>query len=287
MISHPVYVKQSLHYIYDIVPTMYDITTLCADYTTLGIYGWHHLCYRRGHISSISSSHNLYDFTSTSGITSHTCIRHRTSCIFVITTSPLILQPLLYDITPTICLTSYALYITSYLMLISSHYCTFDSTTLAYDTTSSMQFKIYTICVTWQSQICVITPTVLRASHPLFVWHHTRYRYSIFSTMEDITSSLYEIKPPVLWHHTHYILNRINAIFVPTSTLLMISQQVYFWDLFLYICRHHIHRIQQPVDYICTITATGRGSHTHSFHYITTFEKWHCTHYMFIIRYTI
>ena len=35
MISHPVYVRHSVHYIYDIVPTMYDITTLCVDYTTL------------------------------------------------------------------------------------------------------------------------------------------------------------------------------------------------------------------------------------------------------------
>ena len=37
MISHPVYVRHSIHYIYDIVPTKYEITNLYVDYTTLGI----------------------------------------------------------------------------------------------------------------------------------------------------------------------------------------------------------------------------------------------------------
>ena len=119
------------------------------------------------------------------------CIRHRTHCIFVITTSPLISHPLLHDITPTICVTSYALYITSYPLLMSSHYSTYDSTTLTYETTSSMQFKIYTIPVTSQSLVCVITPTVQKASHPLFVSYHTRHKYSIFCTIGDVTSTLY------------------------------------------------------------------------------------------------
>ena len=37
MISHPVYVRHSVHYIYDIIPTMYDNTIRCVHYTTLGI----------------------------------------------------------------------------------------------------------------------------------------------------------------------------------------------------------------------------------------------------------
>ena len=199
------------------------------------------------------------------------CIRHRTNSIFDITISPLISHPLLYDITPIICVTSYALYVTSYPLLMSSNYCTSDSTTLTYETTSSMQFKIYTIHVTSQSLVCVITPTVLRASHPHFVWHHTRHRYSIFCTIENITSSLYEIKPPFLWHHTHYIWHRIDSIFVTKSNLLMISHQKYLWDFILYIFQHHIHCIQQYIHYICTITATVPVSHSHSFHDITRF----------------
>ena len=142
---------------------------------------WHHLCYSKCHIHSITRSDNLYDFTSTSGMTSHT---------LYLTTHQLYLchhnvskdiTPTFYYIIPTICVTSYALYITSYPILMSSHYSTYDSTNLTYETTSSMQFKIYTIPVTSQSLVCVITPTVLRASHPLFVWHHTRHRYSFFA----------------------------------------------------------------------------------------------------------
>ena len=37
MISHPVYVWHNIHYIYDIICTMYDITTLCVDDTTLSM----------------------------------------------------------------------------------------------------------------------------------------------------------------------------------------------------------------------------------------------------------
>ena len=37
MISHTVYVRHSIHYINDILPTVYDNTTQCVDYTTLGI----------------------------------------------------------------------------------------------------------------------------------------------------------------------------------------------------------------------------------------------------------
>ena len=134
-----------------------------------------------------------------------------------------------------------------------------------------MQFKIYTIHVTSQSLVCVITPTLLRASHPLFVWHHTRHRYSNFCTVEDITSSLYEIKPPFLGHHSHYIWHHIDAISVTTSTLLMISHQLSLWELIIYICWHHIHWIQQHIHYIFSITATVPVSHIHTFHDVTPF----------------
>ena len=99
------------------------------------------------------------------------CNRRHTDCIFVITSSPLISHPLWYDITLTICVTSYALYITLYPLLMSSLYCTYDSTTMNYETTSSMQFKIYTNHVTSQSLVCVITS--------IFWEHHTHSLYDI------------------------------------------------------------------------------------------------------------
>ena len=267
-------------------------TQNCELITPHSAYVWHDLRYRRGHIHSITPSHSLYDFTSTSGMTSLPLYQISHQLYLCHPTSPLISHPLLYDITPTISVTLYTLYITSYPLFMSLHYCTYDSKSLTYETTSSMQFKIYTIPVTSQSLVCVLTPTVLRASHPNFVWHHTWQMYSIFCTIEDITSSLYEIKPPFLWHHTHYIWHRVNALSVTTCTLLMISHQLYLWDLILYICRHLIHCIQKLNHYICTITATGPVSHTCTFHDITLFvymtlHALYVEHQILYIRYHI
>ena len=74
-----------------------------------------------------------------------------------------------------------------------------------------------------------------------------------------------------LWHYTHYIWHCIKAISVNKSTVLLMSLQVYLWDLILYICRNHIHSIQQHNHYICTITATLPVSYTHPFHDIAPF----------------
>ena len=214
------------------------------------------------------------------------CIRHHTNCIFVITTSPLLSYPLLYDITPTVCVISYALYITSYLLITSSHCCTYDSTSLTYETTSSMQFKIFTIHVTSQSLVCVITPTVLRPSHPLFVWHHTRHKYSIFCTLADITYSIYEIKPPFLWYHTT-IYDIISMLFLSphphywwyhTNTIYEISSSIYVNIISIVYNIFTISLPSQPL-YLCLTPTLSMIS--------KTLYIWHCTHYMFNIRYTI
>ena len=70
MISHPVYMWHNIHYIYDIIPTMYNITILCVDDTTLG------MCMTSFELQK--TSHPLYHtkpqylfVTSTSGMTSH------------------------------------------------------------------------------------------------------------------------------------------------------------------------------------------------------------------------
>ena len=167
--SYPLYLWQHTQYVwhhntvcwwhhtrhmYDIIWTTDDITSTLSQQTTIfmmshPLQAWHHTL----------------------------SIRHLTHCMFVITTSPLVSQPLLYDITPTICVTSCALYITLPPLLMSSHYSTYDSTTSIYETTSSMQHHIYPIHVTSQPLISVITPTVLTTSHPLIVWHHTRHIY--------------------------------------------------------------------------------------------------------------
>ena len=62
----------------------------------------------------------------------------------------------------------------------------------------------------------------------------------IVSTIQDITSSLYDLKPPCLCHHTHCIWHRVHSLCVITSTVLMTSQQLYFWD-HIRSNSHHIH----------------------------------------------
>ena len=101
-------------------------------------YVWHPLHCKWHRIHSITKNNAIYDVISTSRIASHPCIRHCTHCIFVITTSPLISHPLLNDITPTFCVTSYALYRTSHPIIMSSLYCTYDITTSIFESTFGM-----------------------------------------------------------------------------------------------------------------------------------------------------
>ena len=118
--SYPLYLWHNIHYVWhdntlcwwhytrhmcDILCTADDITSTLSPQTTVfmmshPLQAWHHTL----------------------------CITLCTRCIFVITTSPLISHPLFNDITPTFCVTSYALYITSHPILMSSHYCIYDIT---------------------------------------------------------------------------------------------------------------------------------------------------------------
>ena len=78
MISQPLYVWYHIQYMWDILSTIFMTSyplcmtaQPCVYITPHLAYVWHYLHYRRRHIHSITPSHNLYDFTSTSGMTSH------------------------------------------------------------------------------------------------------------------------------------------------------------------------------------------------------------------------
>ena len=257
MISQPLYVWYHFQYMWDIFSTIFMASyTLCMTsqpcvlITPYSAYVWHHLHYRRHHMHSITPSHNLYDFTPTSAMTSHPLYHTSHQLYFCHHTLSTEFTPtFVWYQTHYICdiiRTIYNIISTSYvipLFYLWQH---------ILDIWNHIQygFQNITIPVTSQSLLCIVTTTLLRASHPLFVWHHTRHRNRIFCTIEDITSSLYETKAPFFWHNTHYILHCIDAISVTISTLLMISHQIYLWDLILYICWHHIHWIQQHIHYI-------------------------------------
>ena len=102
----------------------------------------------------------------------------------------------------------------------------------------------------------------------------------IVCTIQDITSSFYDINPLCLCHHTHYIWHCVHCICVITSTVLMISHQLYFWDHIRYISWHHIHCIPYDSHWICVITPTRSMISPPIY-------VWHDTHYMYNIRYPI
>ena len=77
MISQPLYVWYHIQYMWDILSTIFMTSyplgmtsEPCVLFTPHSAYVWHHLRYKSRHIHSISPSYNLYDFTSTSGMTS-------------------------------------------------------------------------------------------------------------------------------------------------------------------------------------------------------------------------
>ena len=137
VVSHPVYLWHHIPYIYDIISTKYDGRTLCWR-----PHPWHMcdiLCTADDITSILSHKTTVFMMSHPLQAWYHIpCIRHCTPCIFFITTSPLISHPVSNDITPTFCVTSYALYIMSHPVLMSSHYCTYDIKTSIYETTSSM-----------------------------------------------------------------------------------------------------------------------------------------------------
>ena len=132
------------------------------------------------------------------------CIRHHTHCIFVITTSPLISHPLLFDIKPTFCVRLYSLNISWHLILMSSHYCTNDITTSIYETTSSM-----------------------RATYTLTMWHHSQYLGHHTHCIDNITPTLcLTSHSPYVWHHLHYT-GHCSLTFWPQTTILRTSHPLY------------------------------------------------------------
>ena len=99
----------------------------------------------------------------------------------------------------------------------------------------------YTLYMRHQSHYLCPHTHCIDNIHPGFVWHHPRNVYGIVCSIQDITSSLYDLRPPCFSDHTHYIGHRVHCICVITSTVLMISHQIYLWDHIRYNSWYRIH----------------------------------------------
>ena len=72
-----------------------------------------------------------------------------------------------------------------------------------------------------------ITPTLCMTSDSGYIQHLSHYRRHQILTLWHQTT--------ILWHYTHYNWHHIHGISVITSTVLMISHQLYLWDHPLYM----------------------------------------------------
>ena len=171
MISHPVYEKHSVHNINDIVPTMYDITMLCVDYTTLG------LCMTSFVLQK--TSHPLYH-TKPQSLWLHIHFRHD------------ITLPV-SDITPTVSLssqplhwyhthffmTSHPLYVWHHMHYIEHHiHCLCHHTTVV-RTAQTLHMKPHPLCSSKYTLSMWHHSHLSVSSHPRYWEHHTHSFYDI------------------------------------------------------------------------------------------------------------
>ena len=226
--SHQLYRWYHSHYKYDVT------SSICETFFPLYLwprthYVWHHnpVCW----LHQIRRSYDIICFTedvtstlshqATIFITSHPlqawphtpCIRHRTNYIFVITTPPLISHSILYDITPTICVTSYALYITSYPLLMSSHYSTYDSTTLPLIPHPVCSSK-YTLSMWHHSHLSV-------SLNPLFWGHHIQSLYDIILGIGIESFALWKTLHPHFMKSYHHFYDITPTVFDIISMLFL------------------------------------------------------------------
>ena len=219
MISQPLYVWYHIQYMWDILSTIFmtsyplSMTTqTCVLITPHSAYVWHHLHYRRRHIHSITPSHNLYDFTSTSGMTSHPlylwhhiqyiCYHHTafmtTQRLYLTSHPPYLTSQLRYLCLHPVCRTTYTLYMRHH-----SHY-----------------LCPHTHCID------NITPTLCMTSHSPYVWHRLHYTRHHILTLRPQTTvfmsshPLYLTSCPLyLCHHLHCIDDITPSVFLRSHPL--------------------------------------------------------------------
>ena len=243
MISRQLYVWRHTHFIYDILCTIHNVTSTLGVHTIVvttlhPLHSWHHTHYIWHHthdntnvisaisptisdtISTVSVSSNpgyqLYHTHSLNSITHIICITSYSVCMALhelFKTS----HPYMYDITPSIFMTSYPIYMVSPILL-------------------SWQHNDYTCHLThyiWHHRHCICVVNLLyRWHHNKYGNHHSWHTYDIMNTQHDITFTLYDINPHHLWHHNHSF-HEIRSPIYDIRSRFMASHPLYLW--------HHSH----------------------------------------------
>ena len=167
MTSHTIYMWYPIHYIYDILSTMYDNTTVCIVDTTLGI------CVISFALQM--TSHPLYH-TKPQYLSCHIHFRHDI-------TAPV------SDIAPNVSFSFQRLH------CFHTHHCIcchkkWQHTHYICDIICSIYDIISTAFMT-SDLLCMRSHAQFITSHPLYLWHHSHYIGNITPTMSVNTYHLY------------------------------------------------------------------------------------------------
>ena len=164
---------------------------------------------------------------------------HQTQCINCI-------RPTFCTTLHTICMTSHSICMTSHEHFMTSHW-------YKYDITSSISMTSYPIYIISpilfhenKTTIPGISPTLL-TSQPLHLCGHTTL--SMPSQQLWKSSHLAHV-----WHHTHPTSHQIQTLW-HQSSVFRTSQTLHSWHQISYIW-HHIHSLCHLIPNTCEITAT-------------------------------
>ena len=238
MTSHAPYWWHHMNYIwYVIYSVWYHIHSMCD--ITQCLYLWHHTLYIydisilygiTNNIMTIQSLCNfkatMSDITPTVSVPSHTVDKfYQTQCM--------------YDITATMCMTSYALHVTSHPQFRTSHHFLFDIRSNLSDLNSSLSLS-------HTHPIDDITATICINSHLVYQWHKNHYIYDIISTsMTSQHSVLMTQHCAYVWHPLHcrwqctHSITPKHSIYV-TSSSGRTAQPLYQTSHPLYLCHHTV-----------------------------------------------
>ena len=219
MISHPVHVKHSGHYIYDIMPTMYDNTILCVDYTTL------YICMTS--FSLQKTSHPPYH-TKSQSLWLHIHLRHD-------------ITPPVSDIAPTVSWSSQPLH------WYHTQFCMTSHPPSVWHHILYIEHHIQSLC--HHATVLMISQPLYMKSHPvcratytLYMRYHSHYLCPHTHCIDNITCNLFMTSHlPLVWHPLHYTRHHILILW-PLTTVFMSLHPLYLTSCPLYLC-HHIHCI--------------------------------------------
>ena len=172
----------------------------------------------------------------------------------------------LYDITPTVYITSYMLYKSSHPHFMTLHHIIYVSTCTVFMESLPRYLTLHPLYLCHHNHSSDdLWPTFCMISHPLYVWHPMNCTYSHIHSLRTDTIVVITLLSLDSWHHTHYIClhihdstNIISAIspticdtqstvsvssnavhqLYHTHTLRMTSHTLYVWHNVQYAWHH-------------------------------------------------